>query len=304
MATQISRNDVASLIAEEYAGQVIKTATHGSTAAAAIPVIPMGTKKSRMPVLAAMPQAKWEGNVINPGDFKSKARWQDKFLVAEVIKVDVPVHEDTLADADEKLVDQIAALGGQAIGRAIDEAVFFGLNKPAAWDTLDLLAAAVASGNVKNLVSGAGNASDIYGAGLQVAAKIADKGFDPTAAIAKRSLMYQYANLRDANGNLVLDGDGVRGFDTFWSRNGGWNPAEATQFILDPSTARIGLRQDISVKLLDQATLGKGEDALNLADEDMVAFRFKARVGFVLADPATAETGSPSYGVGAVLPSA
>jgi HK97 family phage major capsid protein len=302
MSNAIDRNDVASLIAEEYSGQVIKTASQGSTAAAAIPVVNMGTKVTNMSVLAATPTAKWSGNVTNPADYISKARWKNKTLVAESIKVDVPIHEDTLKDVTEDILNQIAELGGQAIGKALDEAVFFGINKPASWTSLDLLAASTASGNVKTVVDGAANKADVYGAGLQVAGQIADKGFDPTAAIAKRSLMYQFANLRDANGNLVLDGDSIRGFDTFWSRNGAWDPAEAVQFIIDPSTARIGIRQDIEVKLLDQAVLGTGDNAINLADEDMIAFRFKARLAYVLADPATAETGESGYGVGAVLP--
>ena len=75
-------------------------------------------------------------------------------------------------------------------------------------------------------------------------------------------------------------------------------PSEATALIADPSTVRIGVRQDITVKFLDQATVG----GINLAEKDMVALRFKARFAYVLGNPAVPETGVAGYGVAAVLP--
>ena len=41
---------------------------------------------------------------------------------------------------------------------------------------------------------------------------------------------------------------------------------------------KIGVRQDITAKFLDQATVG----GINLAERDMVALRFKARYAYVL----------------------
>lgn len=295
----ITRAEVASLIGEEYGPQVIKAATRGSTALAAFPNINMGTKTTNMPVLATIPEASWVSDTDNTGvKPTSQATWVNKTLVAEEIAVIIPIHENTLDDATEDILAQLAELGGQAIGKALDAAVFFGTNKPVSWTSLDLHAAAVAAGNTVAVVDGAGNTSDIYGAALQVAGLIADSGFDPETMIAKRALMYQLANLRGTDGHPVLSNDSIRGFETFWSRNGAWVPADATAIIADPSTVRIGVRQDVTVKFLDQATVG----TINLAEKDMVALRFKARFAYVLGNPATPETGVQTYGVGAVTP--
>lgn len=296
----ITRAEVASLIGEEYGPEVIKVATQASAALAALPKVNMGTKTAHMPVLATVPEAAWVGDTDNTGvKPTSKATWQDKTLVAEEIAVIIPIHENTLDDASTDILSSLADLGGQAIGKKLDQAVFFGVDKPASWTSLDLFAAATAAGFVVP-VDPADHASDLYGAALQVAGDMADAGFDPDVMIAKRSLQFQLANLRATDGQPILVNNGVLGFDTTWSRNGAWDPTQATELIVDSSTVRIGIRQDVTVKLLDQATVG----GINLAEKDMVALRFKARFGYVLGNPATPETGAQTYGVGAVAPAA
>lgn len=296
----ITRAEVATLIGEEYGPQVIKAATQGSVALQAFPTVNMGTKTSHMPVLATLPDAAFVSDTDNTGTKPTaQVTWADQTLVAEEIAVIVPIHENTVDDATEDILAQIADLGGQAIGKVLDGAVFFGTNKPASWTSLDIQAAAVAASNTATVVDGAANTSDLYGATLQVASMIADDGFDPTTVIAKRSLMYSFANIRDTQGQVLVGQDNaLRGFDTYWSRNGAWVPADATLLVADRSTVRIGVRQDITVKYLDQATVG----GINLAEKDMVALRFKARFAYVLGQVATPETGARSYGVGAVLP--
>lgn len=298
----ITRAEVASLIGEEYGPTLIKAATQGSAVLQAFPRVNMGTKTRNMPVLATIPEAAWVGDTDNTGvKPTSQATWANKTLVAEEVAVILPIHENTLDDATEDILAELAELGGQALAKKLDQAVLFGVDKPASWTSLDLHAAAVAASQTVEVVDGDANTSDVWGAAMQVASLIADAGFDPSVALAKRSLMYTLANLRNANGDPVLTDSGLRGFDTTFSRNGAWVPADATILIADPATVRIGVRQDVTVKYLDQATLtGVG----NLAEKDMVALRFKARFAYVLGNPATPETGTAQYGVGAVLPDA
>lgn len=299
----ITRAEVASLIAEEYGPQVIKAATQGSTALAAFPTVNMGTKTRNMPVLATLPEADWVTDTDNTGvKPTSQATWANKTLVAEEVAVIVPIHENTLDDATEDILAQLADLGGQAIGKKLDEAVFFGNDKPVTWTSPDLLSAATSAGNLFQVQDGAASADDIYGSILQAAGALADDGFDPETLVSKRGLMYQFANLRATDGTPILTGTSVSGFDTYWNRNGAWAPASATAFVVDSSTVRIGVRQDITVKFLDQATLGSGENQINLAERDMVALRFKARFAYVLGNPVTPETGAQTYGVAAITP--
>lgn len=295
----ITRAEVASLIAEEYAGQVLKAATQGSTVLSSFPTVNMGTKTTHMPVLATLPTASWVTDVDNTGvKPTAQVTWGDQTLVAEEIAVIVPIHENTIDDATEDILSQISDLGGQAIGKTLDQAVMFGTNKPASWMSLDLLAAAVAASQTVAVVDGAASTNDIYGAILQAAGLVADVGFDPSRLLAKRALQYKFANLRDTAGRPVLNGDAIAGFDTAWNRNGAWDSTSATAFVVDPALVRIGVRQDVTVKFLDQATVG----GINLAEKDMVALRFKARFAYVLGKPATPETGAQSTPVAAVTP--
>lgn len=296
----ITRAEVASLIAEEYAPQVFKGATAGSSALQAFPTVNMGTKTNNIPVLATLPEADWVTDTDNSGvKPTSQVTWANKTLVAEEIAVIIPIHENTLDDANEDILGDIAELGGQAIGKKLDQAVFFGNDKPASWTSLDLLAAAIAAGQNFEVVDGpAGGNADLYGSFLLAAGALANAGFDPATVVAKLALRFQLANLRGEDGHLVLTEDGLRGFDTTWNRNGAWQPEDATGFVVDPSKVRIGVRQDITVKFLDQATItGVG----NLAEKDMVALRFKARFAYVLGSGATSE-GTAKVPVAVVTP--
>jgi hypothetical protein len=139
---------------------------------------------------------------------------------------------------------------------------------------------------------------------LVAAAALSDAGFDPTAAIARNSLRYKLRNLREATtGAPILVDGALAEFDTFWNRNGAWDATEAYAFLVDPSKVRIGVRQDVTVKFLDQATITNGEGTINLAERDMVALRFKARFAYVLGVGATSE-GDAKVPVASVIPAA
>jgi hypothetical protein len=69
----ITRAEVASLIAEAYPGTVIEAATAGSTALSAFPTYNMGTKTANLPVLATLPTASWVSDTDNTGKGYMKA---------------------------------------------------------------------------------------------------------------------------------------------------------------------------------------------------------------------------------------
>ena len=297
----ISRSEVATLIQEEYANTLLDYALQGSTALAAFPTVSMGSKLTHLPVLATLPDAGWVSeSATEPEGVKpqSQVTWEDRTLVAEELAVIIPVHEDVLADCTVGALDQIAQLGGQAIGKKLDQAVFFGTSKPASWVSPALLPAAITAGQVAENVTGNANASDLVGATNQVAEAIALAGWQPDTLVSSLAIRYQVANLRDSLGQLVFRDDSFNGFNTLFNRNGAWDPVSAAAIIVDSTRVRIGIRQDITVKFLDQATLSTG---LNLAERDMVALRLKARFAYVLGTAAT-PMGNNKYPVGAVVP--
>ena len=297
----ISRAEVATLIQEAYADTLLKAATEGSTALQAFGTIPMGTKVTHMPVLATLPEADWvsESATAPEGVKKtSEASWQDRTLIAEEIAVIIPVHENVLDDATTDVLGGLSELGGQAIGKKLDQAVIFGVGKPASWVSPALLPAAVAAGQVQAVVDGTANDSDLVGSVNQVSEKIATAGWSPDTLLSSLALRFRVANLRDANGQLVFRDESFSGYRTFFNKNGAWAPTSASAIVVDSARVKIGVRQDITVKLLTEATV----NGINLAERDMVALRFKARYAYVLGDSATAAGNGPRTPVGAVTP--
>lgn len=296
----ISRAELSTLIEEAYAQSLLQTATQSSAALAAIPNVNLGTKLTHLPVLASLPTASWVSESATASEGlkpTSQVTWGDRTIVAEEIATIVPVHEDALADATVNVLDEIARLGGQAIGKVLDEAVFFGTNKPASWTSADLYSAAVAANQTFEVTDGDANSDDLVGATMQAAKALAEAGWLPDTIVCSLGLRYDVANLRDADGNMAFRDNQFAGFRTVFCQNGAWDDDSARILVLDSSRARLGVRQDITVKFLDQATV----DGINLAQRDMVALRIKARYGYVLGTAATAK-GANKVPVAAVLP--
>ena len=318
----ISRSDVATLIQEAYAKDFLNWAAGTSAVLRAFPTRNMGTKTVNEPVLATKPHAKWvsESATTSAGTKPTgKVTWANKTLVAEELAVIVPVHENVIDDATTDVIADIVKAGGEAIAYALDAAVIFGQHKPATWTSAALLPSAVAAGGENHqVVSSTPGADDLAGSILQAAEALSDK-YDPTTLLTRKGFKFKMANLRDDNGQpIFIDNmskdpmaiDTLYGLSTHYvtGTTGDdaagdilvWDPAMATALVVDRSRVVIGVRQDIQVKFLDQATVG----GINLAEKDMVALRFKARFAYVLGDNiaygSNVITSSP---VAAVVPS-
>ncbi len=306
----ISRDDVATLIQEEYTNVLLDTAEAQSAALSAFTTVPLGTKITNAPVLATLPDAYWVSeSATDPSGVKptSKAVWTNKQFVAEEIAVIIPIHEDALEDMTEDGIDRLTRLGGTAIGKKLDQAILFGTQKPSTWVSPALLPAATAAGSIFQ-VSNTPGEDDLAGSIWQAADAVDQSGADPSVILSRRGLRFRLMNLRDGEGARLWQGDpggegSIAGLDAAWVRNGAWNSAAATALIADRERVMVGVRQDITVKYLDQATLGTGEDQINLAERDMVAFRFKARYAYVLGNTVTSE-GINAVPVAAVTPAA
>lgn len=286
---QIERADIEAAIEEDYNYSLLDVATATSTTLSLFPPAPMGAKTQNMPALATRPTAGWVGETTTTRTKPtSKFSFENKSLTAAEVAVIVVLNEEDLEDVNDDLLGKTAALGGEAIGRALDEAVLFGINKPAAWNAVDLFAQATADGLVLQ-VGASGTENDLAGVILQGAERVDDSGANPDRFLARKGLRYRLANLRDASGAPIYQAsmsgtpgalDQVAGLDTHWNSNGAWQRDLALGMVVDPSFVRTGVRSDISVKFLDQATIG----GVNLAENDQVALRFRARYAYTVAN--------------------
>lgn len=300
----ITRADALALLARQDINEIVKPETSGSVVLSAFRQVRMSAGTARMPVLAALPTAGFvtDGDATESTGVKptSKVSWTNKELIAEEIAVIVPVHENTLADSNFDVWGEVRPLVAQEFGRILDAAVLFGTNKPATWTDPALIPGAIAAENyvVEGFLPDGTASIDLADDINEAFGMVEDDEFDVNSAFTGRFLRRRLRGLRDAdNAPIYLDAirsDGntasIYGQDLNYVKNGGWDRDVATMLVGDASKVVIGIREDVQVKLLDQATVG----GINLAERDMVALRFKFRVAFATAYSTARIGGAPT----------
>lgn len=292
----INRTDAAGLLADATnINEVMQQAAQTSAALRTFRKVNMGKKTATLPVIDALPTAGFVTEDSDSTGVKPTAKqvWVSKTLTAEEIAVIVPIHENVFADSDIDVWAEVRPRIAEALGAALDAAVFFGTNKPASWPN-SLQDGAVAASNSYSAATAGDLAEDIN----QTWALVEADGFDVNVQYAKRSLRAQLRGLRDDNNQPIylenFRGDGrtnaIYGEDVEWVTNGAWTTSDKL-IVGDRNMAILGIREDVSYKILTEATVG----SLNLAERDMIALRAKFRVAFQVADPTTIEGGSSAY---------
>lgn len=285
----ISRTDAAALIPEDVTRDILKNVPQQSGALTLFRRAPnMSSKQQRMPVLSALPIAYF----VN-GDTGLKqtteVNWANKFLEAEEIATIVPVPDAVLDDADYDIWGESKPLIVEAIGRTLDAAIFFGVNKPSTWPA-SIVSIASAAGNSyargTNNAAAGGVAEDIN----QVMALVETDGFDVNGVIANRTMRGRLRGARNAQGdsNTEVSASEVYGETVEYPMRGLWpTGVSAAEMIMgDFTQGIIAIRQDITWKILDQAVIQDNTGAIiyNLAQQDMVAMRVVFRAAFQVSN--------------------
>lgn len=290
----ISRTDAAALIPEDEAALITGIVAETSAARALFASVPLSRAQQRIPALSALPVAYF----VN-GDTGLKqtteAAWDNRYLNVEEIAAIVPIPEAVLDDTEFDVWAQVRPLLSSAVARALDAAIFFGTNKPASWPDAVAVAAA-AAGNTyaagTNNAAAGGYAQDWS----NLFALIEADGYDVDGVIANRVWRGRLRSIRNSAGDQQ-NGD-VSAERIFWvtgdrlqyPMRGLWTtPAGGvvTAIAGDFSQGLIGVRQDITYKILDQAVISDddGRIIFNLAQQDMVAMRIVARYAWQVPNP-------------------
>lgn len=293
----ISRADALTLINQQNATEIWQAAAQFSAALRTFRTVSMGTKQTRYPVIAALPNAGFitgeDADDSNADKPTTSMSWTDRVLEAEEIAGIVVIPENVLDDTAFNVWAEVRPRIAEAVGATLDAAVFFGTNAPASWPD-GIVPDAIAAGN-----SYGGGAVDLAEDLNQIIGMVEADGYDPTAMYAARTIRVSLRGLRDDQGMPIystsLKSDGaanqVYGLDLEFVTNGAWDAGAATAIAGDPRFAILGIRQDLTYKILDQATVG----GVSLAERDLIGLRFKMRVGFQTAETLTAEGGASAY---------
>jgi HK97 family phage major capsid protein len=294
--TLIQRSDVSAAIPANVSNAMLTSLTDTSAALALGTRIPLPAGVTTFPVLSALPTAYW---VTGDTGMKqtSTASWASKSIAIDELAVIVPVPENVLDDSGFDIWGAVRPLMETAISRAIDQAVFLGVNKPGT-QPADISTAANAAGN--NVVRGTATAAN-GGVAADIAALVGlleDDGYVPTGGIARTGLRGLLRGLSAAQTQTVsaalgsdLTPDNWFGVNMLYPMRGLWPTAVSTveAIIGDFSQLVVGVRRDFTYKLITEGVITDGATPpviqFNLPQQDMVALRVTFRLGWQIANP-------------------
>ena len=252
----------------------------------------MTSNQTRMPVLDMLPMAYWVSGDTGYKQTTQQA-WDNVFLDAEELAVIVPIPEAVVADASFDIMGQIKPRVIEAIAQRVDSAILFGVNKPSAWRA-DIITTARQAGNN---VAGSSIGYDTLLGTDGVLAKLEAQGYAADAAIAAMAMKAKLRSIKDdVNAPLfVTNMQGATpyaldGVPVLFPDNGSFDSSIAQMIVGDFKRAVYAIRQDITVKILDQGVIQDPSDktiVYNLAQQDMIALRVVFRMGWALPNPAT-----------------
>ena len=285
----ITRSDVP--IPTEEVGELLKVMPEESVLLKRARRQPMSTKSLKQTIMTTFPDAYWVD-----GDTGLKQTTKQSFsqptMTAEELAVIAVVPDAVIDDSSLPIWETLRPYLAEAIGKKVDAAAIYGTDKPASWP-LALVPGAIAAGVITPGNLAATPAEQRKDAGQLVAdlgLKMArSAGANLSGLIAQAGTGWELDRIRDADRRPIYDGvaGALRGVPFDELKNGAWSDVgtgdTAVPLIgVDWSQVYVGIRQDITVKLLDQAVISDaaGKVIFNLAQQDAKALRVVFRVGY------------------------
>lgn len=309
----ITRSNAEVLIPEQISRQIIQDVATTSVALRLGNRMPnMTSKQLKIPVMTGSVTA---GFINGDTGLKptSNMTWDKVYVTAEELAVIVPIPEAVLDDADYDIFGEAKPRIVEAFGKAIDGAVFHSINKPDSWPE-GLVPAAIAAGKAKaattdlyqdingeggviSLVEESGIAVNSYVGALQLRAKL--RG----AVDANKQPIFRAAYSNGANSRMGYE---LNGTAIEFPENGTFDGSKALLLAGNFNYMRYAIRQDITYKILDQASITdeSGKVVLNLAQQDCVALRAVMRLGWALPKPVNVVSGLDYYPFAVLTPNA
>lgn len=254
----------------------------------------MTSSQTRMRVLDVLPLAYF---VNGDTGYKQTADmgWDNVFMTAAELAVIVPIPEAVLSDAEFDIMGEVTPRVTEAMHKKVDGAILFGIDRPAEWDADIITRARQAGNNVA--VSASHDMYDLVLGEGGVFSKVEENGYDVTGAVGGLGLKAKLRGLRTTDGIPLFQSTmqqsaqyTLSGVPLEFPKNGAFDNAVAQLIVGDFSQAVYSIRQDVTVKILDQAVIqdpSTKEIVYNLAQQDMIALRVVMRMGWAMPTPAT-----------------
>jgi HK97 family phage major capsid protein len=303
----LSREDALAFIVEQRSPEILQMAVEQSLAMQTFNKKPVTSSQFRISMADTFPSAKWLV-ATPPADVDvapkptTEMSWTQVDMFVEEAATMVVIPENVLDDAEVNLWAEVSSRAAEAIAVLIDDTVFFGRSPtgdpiPATFPVGGLIGQAIAKGHTYQWGTDDAN-EDLAAAWSATMALVEADGYDVNQSYAGRGIKPYFRNLRDANNNLMYSTslqagatvDSVWGVPVNYVTSGIWDNTQAMAVMGDAQWAVLGIRQALTAKKLDQATIGD----INLAEQDALGLRLKTRLGFiVLAPKGLGQTATP-----------
>ncbi len=251
----------------------------------------MTSKQTKIPVLDMLPISYW---VNGDTGFKqtSKQAWDNVYLTAAELAVIVPIPEAVLDDASFDIMGNVTPRVNEACAQRVDSAILFGEGRPLEWQNDILTVARQAGNNVGGNIT-----YDALMGEDGIISKVEQAGYTVDGVIASMRTKGALRGLKDDVNRPLFVSDmqgatryGLDGAPMYFPENGCFNDSLAQMIVGNFKQLVYSIRQDITVKILDQGVIQDPETkeiVYNLAQQDMLALRVVMRLGWALPNPAT-----------------
>lgn len=282
----ISRTDADAVIETQVANEIFEGVVRESKALAMFKRLPnMTSDKTKIRVLDTLPVAYFVDESTNNGRKNTtKIAWDKKYINAAELAVIVPIKENVLNDASIDIWAEVKPRIIEAFGKKIDNAIFFGVNKPADWRA-GLVPSVISAGAEVN------ETGNLYSDINDAMVKVEESGYEVNGVLGGVGLKGKFRMMTDTTGQ-PLNTTEIGSIARYFMDNGVWDKTTSTLVVGDFNQAVYSIRQDVTYKILDQAVIQDPSDGsilYNLAQDDMVALRVVMRLGWEIPNPINAE---------------
>lgn len=283
----IVRNDVDALIETQVASEIFEGTIRQSKALSMFKRLPNATSdKTKLRVLDSLPVAYFVDETTNNGRKNiTKLAWDKKYINIAELAVIIPIKENLLNDSSIDIWATVKPRIEEAFAKKIDNAMFFGVDKPTDWraglvPSINAVGATVTETN-----------NGLYSDINDVMVKVEESGYNVNGILGGTGLKGKFRMMLDTTGQ-PLNTTEIGSIRREFMDNGVWDKNASTLIAGDFSQAVYAMRQDITYKVLTEAVIQDPSDGsilYNLAQDDMVALRVVMRLGWEIPNPVNAE---------------
>lgn len=284
MANMIETRDIEALINTQVAPDILEGAIKQSAVLQYFRRLPdMTSNQTKLAVLDRLPMAYWQTSNTSFKKLTSMA-WKNKYLIPEEVHAIITVSENELADTGRDLWGSIQLRLEEAFGKKIDQAIISGIDKPNGF-RMSLIDSAINAGATVT------ETQDFYKDINNAMSYVEESDYNPNAVLGGVGIKSAFRMLVDSTGQPIR-GTEIDSIDKLYVGNGSWDKTRAKLLVGDFTQAVYAIRQDISFKILTEASIHDPvthELIYNLPQQDLIGIRATMRLGWEVPNPVTSE---------------